>query len=117
MKGREEIAITTDIRGQFVFAKAPKRRSTYIHDWLLLIDRVGPDELMPQKTNPMIYTHLSYDMVSHAVYLNESPRWGWADEMGYKFYTVTDDEKETIKSILKERNLRFIKAINKVIKR
>jgi hypothetical protein len=117
MEDREEVLITTELRGKFVFAKAPKGHSAYNHDWLLLIDKVGPDEVMPQKTNPMIYTHLSYDIVSHAIYLDECPRWGWPDEMGYKFYTVTDDEKETIKRILKERNLRFIKAINKVIKR
>ncbi len=117
MKDREEVLITTELRGKFVFAKAPKGHNTYYHDWLLLIDKVGPDEVMTQKTSPMIYTHVSYNTVTHETYLDNCPRWGWPDEMGYKFYTMKDDEKETIKKILKERNLRFIKAINKVIKR
>jgi hypothetical protein len=117
MKGRKEIAITNELRGRVVFAKAPKGKRAYFHDWLLLIDKVGPDEVMPEKTNPIVYTHVSYDVESHATYLSDCPRWGWPDEMGYKFYTMKDDEKEIIKKILKDRNLRFVKGINKVIKR
>jgi hypothetical protein len=48
--------------------------------------------------------------------VNENERWAW-NNGDFSFYTPTAEEVELIKNILKERGLKFVKGINKVVKR
>lgn len=113
MEGRQEIQITEETKGILVYAKAIKE---LYDDWLLLIDCVGEDLFIHNVNLLMIYTHVGYCLRSKRVTLPDARRWGWYDG-NYKFYTVTEEERNKIKGIIKENNLKYIKALNKVVVR
>jgi hypothetical protein len=116
MKGREEITLDVNTRGRIVYAKSNK--SIY-DDYLVLINKVEPDKYDLKTPYLMIYYHVSLIVPGRSISVlenGENGRWSW-DNGEFTFYTPTKEEVEQIKNILKERGLKFVKGINKVIKR
>ena len=114
MKGREEVTLDVNTRGRIVYAKSNK--SCY-EDYLLLIDKVGPDNYDSETPYLMIYYHVSLIIPDRSIDVNRGiGRWAW-NNGDFTFYTPTPEEVEQIKNILKERGLKFVKGINKIIKR
>ena len=116
MKGREEVILDVNTRGRIVYAKSNK--SIY-DDYLVLINKVGPDKYDLKTPYLMIYYHVSLIVPGRSISVlenEENGRWSW-DNGEFTFYTPTPEEVEQIKNILKERGLKFVKGINKIIKR
>ncbi len=114
MEGREEVILDVNTRGRIVYAKSNK---SYYQDYLLLIDKVGPDNYDFKTPYLMIYYHVSLIIPDRCIDVNRGiGRWSW-NNGDFTFYTPTPEEVEQIKNILKEKGLKFVKGINKIIKR
>lgn len=113
-ENRREITITQNIQGIIVFAKACGR---YYDDWLLIIDKVIPEyNFATHNPEPMIYTHISMTLNGDTVNLEDAPKWGWVNSMGFKFYLPTTEEMDIIKNTLRKKGYKFIKPLNKIKK-
>ena len=114
---KQEITLTPGMKGIIVHAQLDNCRSPFTciteDDWIILIAEVENDS---GNIGLHVKRHVSYCIQSGDTNVSRSPgNWGYIN--GYKFYIATDEEKQKIKDILRKNNLKYIRALNKVIDR
>lgn len=117
MEGRQEITLDINSKGILVHAENDFDAHSGSY-WLLLISHVKERELVDGTVEIVIYRHASFFNGLNYEWegASENPEnWGGID--GYKFYTVTEEEKNMIKCILKKKGFKYIKGINKLMQR
>lgn len=83
------------------------------HEWIILVHKVQKYSI--DITSYKVTTHMSYCLTSGSIYVyDKKPGW-WGDSNGYTFYEPTEKQKRKAFNILKERNLRFISPLNKLV--
>lgn len=113
MEDRQEIEITEKTRGIIVVAKSPNKNN---NGFILLIDKVEPVKILGDD-DLLIYTHvmLCVDMDLDFSFLDK--RWGYTKRYGYKFYKPTEEDINKVKNCIRKRGLKYIRGVNKLIKR
>ena len=116
---KQEITLTPGMKGIIVHAQLDNCRSPFTciteDDWIILIESIEKDAYGGAE-NLHLRRHVSYCIQSGATNISRNPgNWGYIN--GYKFYIATDEEKQKIKDILRKNNLKYIRALNKVIDR
>lgn len=110
MENKKEVYISIGTRSTLLFAEG---QSGYAegHEWLVLVHSVAYNPPHPYK----IKSHMSYCLTTGNKYVNTlTPGW-WGFSDPYKFYEPTEEHKKMIFDILKERNLKFISPLNKLV--
>lgn len=111
-KRSEEIVLSKNIKGKIVRA-VDKHWPSY--QWVLLISHVEPiffNDSMYYK----IYCHVAYCRKNCGIYVDNPPKYLFIDKY-FQLYEPTEDDREAIKNILKNKKLKFIKILNKLIGR
>ena len=115
MENCEEINIAPGIKGIVVRA-VPDFDSPYHKwnhsDWIILIESV----FINDEDIPEIVRFVSYDCEDKHFNISYSPQC-WGDISGYKFYVASKKERKLIIDELKRRGLKYVKILNKLIKR
>jgi hypothetical protein len=118
--GREEIIIEDGVKGVFVKAKA---RTLKYDDWILLVSNIQTEIKPGYGDAPvnMVYCYgckiLAHDYIDeHLDEVNKKP-FSFGDASHYRFYIATKEEKKVIIDMLKAKNLKYVKGINKVVDR
>jgi len=120
MKDREEINIIPGIKGVFVRAESCEM---FYSDWLLLISHVTTEIREEDgEIDDLIYCYACKDISSVpniAELCDEVKKtpFEFGNASHYKFYRATEKEKDTLINMLKAKKYKYIKGINKVIKR
>lgn len=106
--GLEPITINEHTKGILVYAKAniANRR-----DWLVLISHVEvnrPDVLS-------VVRYISYKLDTGECHWSRMGE-NWGNIYGYDFYKPTPTHYKMIRDIMKKNNIRYIKALNKLVR-
>ena len=106
---RNIIEIKEGTKGVMAFAEI------YGSKWLVIIDTVEADDYQPLKL--MVYSNFSYSINTGCISTMHHTRWSYLEEPTLTFYEITEKEKQEIKQILKNRKLKYVKGINKILPR
>ena len=112
----EEISLSPGIKGIIVLA-VPKASSDNIYKstWVLLI--AGVTNSPQTSTDDLcVFRHVSYNL-SNGRYSYGGPPSRWGKVKNYDFFIATDKQKEVIKEVIKHHNAKFVKILNRVIRR
>lgn len=119
MENQKVVGIDEHTKGVILFAKRNeyeqqlRRRDMVRHEWVILIHKVQKYSM--DIASYKVTTHMSYCLTSGNIYVDvNKPGW-WGDSNGYTFYEPTEEQKQMAFGILKERNLRFISPLNKLV--
>ena len=103
----EPITIDRQTKGILVYAKA---NTANRRDWLVLISHVEvncSDELR-------VVRYISYNLDTRESHWSTMGGY-WGDIYGYDFYKPTPTHYKMIRDIMKENNIKYIKALNKLV--
>ena len=104
----EEIIISQHTKGIIVHAK--RERGLFDNrNWIILIQSV---QITPTETEIMRW--VSHCMETGETFIDIRPQ-KWGNATNYNFYKATEEEKQLIKNVLKQHNLRYAKILNKLI--
>ena len=116
MEGRDEIVIDINTKNKIVCAEHIENCGGNFHTWILLISHVKEETYYDGTKHLFLYRHVSSFYRNRMEHINLSPHnWGSIDN--YKFYEATEEEKRVIKNIIKRNGFKYIKALNKLVKR
>jgi hypothetical protein len=116
MEGRDEILIDLNTKNKLVCAEHINNHGGDIHTWVLLISHVEERTFHDGKKHLVIYRHVSSFYGNSIEHISLKPySWGSIDD--FRFYEANDDEKKLIKDIIKRKGFKYIKALNKLVKR
>jgi len=103
----EPITIDRQTKGILVYAKAnvPNRR-----DWLVLISHVEVNSFDELR----VVRHISYNLDTRECYCSKIGG-NWGNIYGYDFYKPTPSHYKIIRDIMKKNNIKYIKALNKLV--
>ena len=112
MEGKKEIQIDKSTKGKIVHIDF-LTDTTY---WIVFISHIEQRE-----HSTVILRHASiYNFgegnFEHWEYISEKPE-KWGPYVGCKIYEATEEEKQRIKDLIKNRGFRYAKVLNKLIKR
>ncbi len=107
MEGREIVQIKENTKGKIVHIGLSDR--TY---WIVFISHIEKNRIMRHAS---IY-NFGKGNFRHWEYISESPE-NWGSYAGYRIYEATEEEKQRIKDLIKNRGFRYVKVLNKLIKR
>ena len=112
MKGREIVQIKEDTKGKIVHIE-DFPNGTY---WIVFISHIEQRE-----HGPIILRHASiYNFgkgkFERWEYISENPE-NWGSYNGCRIYEATEEEKQRIKDLIKNRGFKYAKVVNKLIKR
>ena len=109
MANREQVIIDTNTKGRIVYAEI---NSGVKCKWILLISHVEPTS----NSSMMINRHVSYCIGINEPHISVIPsKWGEASR--FNFFEPTELEIDMIKNIIKRNGLKYVKSLNKLIKR
>jgi hypothetical protein len=111
MEKQKEVDISIGTRSTLLFAEG-QRGYAVGRKWLILVHSVtsGNDD------SYRLRSHMSYCLTTGNKYVNPlTPGW-WGFSDLYKFYEPTEEHKQMMLDILKKKNLKFISALNKLIR-
>ncbi len=111
-KRNEEITISKATKGRIVRA-VDKFWPDY--QWVLLISHVELSKFDDGMYNK-VFCHVTYCRKNGGTIVNRIPKY-WSVTKFFQFYEPTEDDREAIRNILKNKNVRFVKIINKIIDR
>ena len=116
MEGREIIKVDENTKGVFVCAKSKYDFGLGMY-WLILISDVKEKDFEGNRFLQM-WRHASiyYGLSGSIEYASETP-FQWGSIGGYIFYKATEEEKKLLKDLIKRKNLKYVKALNRIIKR
>lgn len=106
---QEEIVLTRNTKGIITFAQCEGDKNDV---WVILIKRIEEDD-----EGLKIIRHISYDLTNKVIYSDKNYEGNWGHIDGYKFYTATEAQKQIIKNIIKEKGMKYVKVLNKLIHR
>lgn len=110
MENKKEVDISIGTRSALLFAEG-QRGYAEGHEWLILVHSVTSGNNNSYK----LRSHVSYCLTTGNKYINPlTPGW-WGYSDLYKFYEPTEEHKKMIFDMLKERNLKFISPLNKLV--
>ena len=107
---QEIVELTPNTKGIIYVKRLIKEELRY--DWILLISNISKEG--------ELYRYASYniDLDMFSLDITGTMFWGYVkNRTDIKFYYATEKEKNMIKEKLKENGYKYIKIINKVIKR
>ena len=107
MEGKKEIQIDKNIKGKIVHLDLSD--GTY---WIVFISHIEENRIMRHAS---IY-NFGKGKFGHWEYISEYPE-NWGSWEGCKIYEATEEEKQRIKDLIKNRGFRYAKVLNKLIKR
>ena len=117
MENRNEINVTLDTKGILVYA-IPKI-SKNIGEWILLIGHVENAFGIFGDKYEMIYAHASICVQGNRLTYpgcSKSP-FPFGTTNHYTFYEATEKERKHMQDLIKRMQLKYVKALNKVIDR
>lgn len=109
MANREQVIIDTNTKGRIVYAE---RDLGYKAKWVLLISHVEPTSI----PSMMINRHVSYYINNNEPHISRIPV-KWGEDTMFNFFEPTEYEIDIIKNIIKRSGMKYIKSLNKLIKR
>jgi hypothetical protein len=116
MEGRNEISINLKTKNKIVCAEHVENHGGDIHTWIILISHVKEETYYDGTKHLFLYRHVSSFYKNRMEHISLSPHnWGSIDD--YRFYEATEEEKRVIKNIIKRNGFKYIKALNKLVKR
>jgi hypothetical protein len=112
MGNKKEITIDESTKGILLFFR---RKSDSEYKWLILIHSVKPNNCCSKKSL-RVYSHVSYCLKNGATFVNDSKPGWWGYTDGYELYEPTKEQKLKVINLLKDRKLKFISVLNKLIR-
>jgi 23S rRNA-/tRNA-specific pseudouridylate synthase len=119
MENQREVSIDEHTKGVILFARRNelarqlRRREMVRYEWIILVHKVQKYSM--DITSYKVTTHVSYCVTNGNTYVDDKKPGWWGDSNGYTFYEPTEEQKQMAFNILKERNLRFISPLNKLV--
>lgn len=109
MANREQVIIDTNTKGRIVYAEITLGFKT---EWILLISHVEPTS----NGSMMINRYVSYCININEPHISVIPS-KWGETSRFNFFEPTELEIDMIKDIIKRNGLKYVKSLNKLIKR
>lgn len=112
MEGREIVQIKEDTKGKIVRIED----SSYGTYWIVFISHIEQREHGSTILRHASIYNFGKGKFEHWEYISEDPE-NWGSWEGCKIYEATEEEKQRIKDLIKNRGFRYAKVLNKLIKR
>lgn len=115
---REEIIMEPGMKGIIVCAKCAKKTffSPIDRKWIILVESVKSNNDLNCVANDII-RWVSYCVETDEAFINTNIPQCWGNTTNYKFYLATNEEKQIIKDIIRRNKFKYVKALNKLIRR